>query len=119
MSYCELLAKPDMDPLLCDITDDEPTASDDGEQPNDLEYSPSLQPSPASDPEMPPSTAWRHLPKRPRPRAYRQRKVVKMKANPTTSGSLLTELKKTNTTMLALAEKVKMAEKRMRNMEKK
>lgn len=61
-------------------------------------------------------------PKRPvpRPRAFRHRKIIKAtKTNPTNSGSMISELQKTNATMLELADKVKKAEKRLRNMEKK
>ena len=41
-----------------------------------------------------------------------------MKTYPTPNGSVLSELKKANATMLTLAEKFERTEKRMRNMEK-
>ena len=57
-------------------------------------------------------------------RLFKHRKIIirsKENHSPITSNTvnLLSELKKTNTTMGKLAEKVKKAEKRMRNMEKK
>lgn len=62
-----------------------------------------------------------------RSRLFKHRKIIirsksKENCSPITSNltvNLLSELKKTNTTMGKLAEKVKKAEKRMRNMEKK
>lgn len=109
-----------MDPLLRDIMYDNPTASDDDEQPDSNEDSPSLSASITS-PE--PSNRLNRdssiTPKRPMPRAFRHRKIVKTKSNPTTSESLLSELKKTNATLLTLQKKSKERKKRMRNVEKK
>ena len=113
-------------PLLSDIWRDDTPISDD-EQPNDNnsnEDSPSppaliaINQTQAVGNSLSSPTVT--TPNR-RPRALRHRKIIKAaKTNSTKSGgALLSELQKTNAAMLELTEKVKRAEKRMRNMEKK
>ena len=107
--------------LLSDICRDDTPISSEDEQPNDNKDSAPSPPALAetNDSLSSPSHGVTTWPNR-GPRAFRHRKIIKpRKANPTNSGALLSELQKTNATMLELAEKVKKAEKRMRNMEKK
>ena len=104
--------------LLSDICRDDTPISSEDEQPNDNKDSAPSPPALTATNDSLSSPSVTTGPNR-GPRAFRHRKIIKpRKANPTNSGALLSELQKTNATMLELAEKVKRAEKRMRNMEK-
>ena len=100
--------------LLSDICRDDTPISSEDEQPNDNKDSALSPPALAAtnDSLSSPSHGVTTWPNR-GPRAFRHRKIIKpRKANPTNSGALLSELQKTNATMLELAEKVKKAEKK-------
>ena len=103
--------------LLRDILwDDTPTASDDEQPCLNNDNSNEEAPSPPASTTTEQSTRFSHrdlpchtvTPKRPVPRVFRHRKIIKAaKTSPNNSGALLSELQKTNATMLALAQKIK------------